>query len=1136
MSYIFRLHKEGNNTINGWENSGKYGTSIIDQIQDPNGDSAKREITSIPSPFARIDLVKTAFKKVADGDVDGNDIHHKMVSDALDVAQIFFEYEKFKDKVEIITWDKDDCIKKLIQSTHESHRQFGEVLRTYNEQDGRVYNFDKMDRMFLLNYIDGPNKINIIGATSPSTLFFTPANDLSYVKLGAGQDVFFDDGLMPLYRRDIEFQIYIYSLSNSIKNFASIFKDVDKYLQKCLAKLDDDKRRIIKQITPNDYETNYSCIAIDNNAGNTVSILKNNELNIDIELRCRKQSLNSIADTSGFVIDSEYRINGVRPLVLPVEPYSHKTTYTQDIWNKNTKVPYFDSLPESERTLPDDGAKYPYLTIGDFLTDSIVRMPYEIDNLRYFDGNSKKSDENSYLLPLTDKFFNFFTVDDLLTKSVEGKKMFEFENNATGVTAILRIPIRSGLIEYRRIYFESVNNTDEARTTNGGAMFDNKIGLGIMPFVKFPEDVDKHYRIAMYDKCRSGKASLVFMDKNSTLDSKNVICSEKDTSLNVCGHESYIVENNFDRIKVNIGGVTGGYIIPRFKNGGGGRQFTFAVDYGTTNTHIEYCTDTNRNPLPFVIEGDECQLRKMHTKYTDPDIRMGFIQDFIPDTIGDNEYSFPMRTVYAKIKNINFNKNPMAFAEGHIPFLYEKDFIPKWNDINTEMKWGGVDDKLLEMHIETIFMMLRNKVVLNEGSLNNTKIAWFFPASMTEDKVIRFRRFWNSAYKKYFGANAEENIRSISESIAPYFHFTCDQGAAEEIVTIDIGGGTTDVLVVQESKPKMLMSFRYASNAIFGDSYNSNPAKNGFVSTYLKTFEDILKDNGLQELSQALIQIKGQNKSSDIIAFLFSLQGDKVKNNPELNFLKKLENNDKLQYVFIVFYSSIFYFIAKSMKANGLIKPKTIAFSGNGSNTLHILSTDNGMISRFVKLIFDKVYGDNKGAIEVMMECNPKIATCKGGIRYLNGDVNLEFDNEIGETSSLTEYEKMDKIRTVIVGNNFDTNEINKYIKYGDVAGQLSNDIIVSVKDFFKFLFDLHKDNKEFLTNKLGANNSLYNTVKEFCLGEEGRQILEVSLSKGYKKKLEEVNGDKEKQLEDTLFFYPLVGLLHDLAWKISNM
>ena len=67
MSYIFRLHKEGNNALTDWGNSQKYGTNVIDQIKDPNGESAKREITSIPSPFARIDLVNRFRKSSGNG-------------------------------------------------------------------------------------------------------------------------------------------------------------------------------------------------------------------------------------------------------------------------------------------------------------------------------------------------------------------------------------------------------------------------------------------------------------------------------------------------------------------------------------------------------------------------------------------------------------------------------------------------------------------------------------------------------------------------------------------------------------------------------------------------------------------------------------------------------------------------------------------------------------------------------------------------------------------------------------------------------------------------------------------------------------------------------------------------------------
>lgn len=90
MAKVLRLHKQGDNTINDWGNSAKYSNQVIDQIVDPNGQSPSREITSIPSPFARMDLVKSAFKIVADSrDLEGDTIYHKMVSDSLDVGQIF---------------------------------------------------------------------------------------------------------------------------------------------------------------------------------------------------------------------------------------------------------------------------------------------------------------------------------------------------------------------------------------------------------------------------------------------------------------------------------------------------------------------------------------------------------------------------------------------------------------------------------------------------------------------------------------------------------------------------------------------------------------------------------------------------------------------------------------------------------------------------------------------------------------------------------------------------------------------------------------------------------------------------------------------------------------------------------------
>jgi hypothetical protein len=53
MGKVFRLYN-GNNNIEDWGNSVPYGSKAIGEIVDPLNASKDREITSIPSPFARM--------------------------------------------------------------------------------------------------------------------------------------------------------------------------------------------------------------------------------------------------------------------------------------------------------------------------------------------------------------------------------------------------------------------------------------------------------------------------------------------------------------------------------------------------------------------------------------------------------------------------------------------------------------------------------------------------------------------------------------------------------------------------------------------------------------------------------------------------------------------------------------------------------------------------------------------------------------------------------------------------------------------------------------------------------------------------------------------------------------------------
>ncbi len=143
MAKVFRHYDGGN--LSHWQTSVPYNDNIINSIEDPDGHSSKKEITSIPSPFARIDLIRTAFKHVVNSkQLEGDTIFHKMISDSLDVAQIFFKYEKFSDKIYIIKWDKNEDLQQLLNSNNPAHRNLGETLRLYltpEDKQSDIYNF-----------------------------------------------------------------------------------------------------------------------------------------------------------------------------------------------------------------------------------------------------------------------------------------------------------------------------------------------------------------------------------------------------------------------------------------------------------------------------------------------------------------------------------------------------------------------------------------------------------------------------------------------------------------------------------------------------------------------------------------------------------------------------------------------------------------------------------------------------------------------------------------------------------------------------------------------------------------------------------------------------------------------------------
>ena len=1128
MAKVFRLHTGATNTISGWGDSVKIGSTAIDKIQDPSGATNKREITSIPSPFARMDLIKNAFKIVSDSALDGDTIYHKLVSDALDVGQIFFNIEKYRDCLEIIVWDKNNALSELSCSSFEEHKRLGRTYETFIEQDQDEYHFDHMDCIYLLNYIapSAPDEMNIIGATSPATLFFTSANDLSYVSKGSnaitfGNDKPFDNDFVPLYRRDEAYIKYWWSLKKSRQDFAALFPEVNSYLDKCYNYFSPNLKRELQSLSQDSYESDYDDISVYPMAQNYVMIL---------DQRLKSKRIVNVVDSDFEMKISRTQAGGKTPLALPVETFNDPLKYVIDTWDKNISVPYVDNRPIEDRTLPNDGTKYPYVTISDFLEDTIVKIPeYQFNYRHFFDGNDDKRDSrDSYLLPIKKEFFNYFTVKDLMGK-VGNKDMLEIKRLAgdTGVKVVLRIPIKQGFIKYERIYYKA-DRPDICN--NKGVIVTRKFTLAVLPLIKYAEGIKPYYRVSVLDRetiqnNENNHYDLSFYDSSNQLVPIDEVVRRNTNAdgLRFDGDKvdsaTYAISKDYQYIRVsnNASESFNAIIIPIFVTKSGNHKFRFAIDFGTTNTHIEYSLDGGSS-MPFNISETDMQIQTLHNQIDDFELIDVLRSDFVAATIGDESiYSYPMRTVLAESNNTNWSRPVFSMAHVNIPYTYEKSLPLSYNVLHTDLKWSTkIEDKQrAAKYIECLLVMLRNKVLLNNGDLSKTEIVWFYPASMTQSRFNKFKDEWETSFRRYFNAPIS-NIIAISESVAPYYYNKTKKGATSTVVSIDIGGGTTDVLIVDNGEPRYLTSFRFAANTIFGDGYSYDSESNGFVNKYAPVLYHLLDENNLTNLKKVLKSLLERKVSTDIIAFFFSLAGNK-ETKDVIDFEKMLADDGKAKYAVILFYTAIIYHVAMIMKAKSVAMPRHITFSGNGSKILNVLSTNTSTLERFTKLIFEKVYNQSysRDGLSIIHPDNSKESTCMGGI-CLN-----PFQSQ--------DYSQINDMKTILLGND-ETTFVSDRSSYKDIDGSSIDGIVKSVENFIDFTFALNRDFSFF--EEFDADRAIMEGVKELCY-RDLRTYLENGIS--LKKRDLEMDGADDK-IEESLFFYPLVGILNAIIRNVYQL
>jgi len=1218
---VFRLVKTGTDKENWGHRGGAYETDEINDIPNPEGDKAIKEPTSIPSPFARMDLVKSSFQYLlskkgnrehsTEEELNGNTIYHRIVSECLDVAELFFNYNKLTNQFEIITWDsgvyqqndelkiKDNSdLDSLIKSRNKNHKLYGDTLKLFlsqdsdtdMERDAKLNNFRSLKRIYLLHYKNGPKEINIVGATSPTSLFLSSANDLSFINLQFNShDLFDKENPCPLFLRSEDFITYMFSLRRAMPNFSTLFSTIDKYIGDSFMFLTSELQEIIRNIDALHYGNTYQNIVIGGNDGEPAEILgfplmamsDSVKRESDFEIKSTKFNLNSP--------------NAKVPLVLPNDTFTMGLWYWDSPWQSEFASPHFDDRIITQRTLPfKDYVQYPYLTISDFLEPYLIKLVYPIKKSNFFDGNisfnsnvSEKRDsnqeiakkenskDNHFVLPVKKEFFDYFDTGELQGLNEngtpilsDGKPMIEMEVARASVKVTIRIPIISKdkpYITFKREYsYQGIKDASEPDVLNNkGVIVEKVFGVTIYPFLKIrnkppqqtendetvpPASFNHFYRVMMVDRniddvnihqdlelsfsknqinkqlsiCRTD-----LIPPDSKYDGFKRVRSKK-KSEQVSSH-FYVLNDDFDFISVNHRNAAG-VIIPTFRVlDEGSAKFKFAVDFGTSNTHIEYLVGSEPESVPFEITEKDIQIGTLHDTSDETINSLNRIaayyihtlpeKEFLPGLMGSRfDYKFPQRTILSEQKGISLTKPNYTLADLNIPFGYEKHRMMPEAIITPNLKWSNhqmnKDDKRrVGAFIEQLLMLIRNKIIINGGDLAKTEMKWFYPSSMDSGRVGELESAWSLYYK---GLINEETPQKLSESIAPFYYFQKRMGkssADRPIAAIDIGGGTSDIVIFQDDNPTLLSSFRFASNSIFGDGYNGSPQINGFVKRYKPQIEKLLSDNGIQDMVDVMNDINNTQHSENIIAFFFSIASNKkIKdNNFPISFQDLIADDEELRVLFLLFYVSIIYHLAKLMKAKGFKVPCDIIFSGTGSKVINIVDKNIHLekLKAVTQIIFSNVYGEENLDIEITQPKQPKEITCKGGLLC---DTNVSPES----------------IQNSLLGDSNNTILPVNSLKYSNIDETLLNSVVSEFTSFTKMFFEI---------------NDTYNFAKEFTLNAGTIDFLKANINSeimkdlkiGLKSKQTELQNNPNSKVEETLFFYPLVGVINKLAYKIVS-
>jgi hypothetical protein len=951
-------------------------------------------ISSVPSPWARLELFRDAVRDApqSDRDVDAHPFSGDAVQDILDALELLV-FQSHLDGL-VLKQHPLDLQELASLAGRENEDGIGRFLSAVADLAPETGDGDRLDRLTIVT--DGRGQL--LFATSPFTLFFTPEDR------SAGIPGYFAarEEPRPLRARPPELAGFVADhLIPRLARHANRHPELQRLvsvLQRQLQQVPEERRHLAAENLDLDG-------ALEPLPGVPMGRIR--------ELGWTGR--HSLAATRG---------SGRRPLVLHDQTIQSDGEYFPWLTpSTGTRV----SGSTDRRRLPGSAWRHEWVDPErDFFVDRLlVLQQAELDTgsvlgREIYEAMASQVSwrrPGQVLLPLSETYFQYFGPED----AVRQLRM-EMDGDGTRVEARLTVPTEGGERTFRKVY------------TRGENLAAEEFYLSIWPdFV--PEPGAFEWNCYNVFQLLSGRSAEEFDVRMGLGDGEVGVTGEygqppvrrfargKDVTIYALEEPPRYLRVRLRRHPGSGEFVGEGVVLPRLEvvRRPAGEPWTVAVDLGTSNTTVAVKKGPDTPAELLSLEERAGATRRDLMRPPPPDGGSGrsdvtrvintlFYPEALPGA------PFPTFILHTRTPKQAANETlfELPAATANIPFTGDLTH-DRFNQLEGDLKWGGglarVHHNLLtEQFLKQLLALVYAESVHAGARVEGLTLRWSYPSAFTSDEAGHMVRRWRNVLRWFGEARlgrvpatgtqpgrgtdllermVEEAERLPDESTSALWFFKTQPGfsAHDEAlaITVDLGGGTTDIAAYANGHGQFRNSILLGGRDLVGSplGVDEGAARNPFY----RYVEDWARARMQSDSEQLLLNVDAalQQYPTPHGRFGFLVRHPWfVEHRSELTE----EPWFRLAQACIVYlFGALFFHLGTVVRADGAAgaryePPRRVIFGGNGSRFLEWLSgfrpfAGSGAAQDFYEPLFRDIFESSLGSdlpprLEITMSRAPK--------------------------------------------------------------------------------------------------------------------------------------------------------------------